>query len=1422
MDRAVAAPSAAAAQPAAALRLVLVALAALTLGAKESRAYPPDCAGVVCPPNDHCIAESSEPPTCCPACLQLGCTCHGYQYYDCVAAGYTNGKVPEGHVYYVDDGTTACSCPARGGSISCSFMPCPDLPSNCIEVHRPLDHCPVCLRAGCVSDDGHNHDAGFTFRLPGCRVCHCPLGESLLLCYTVPGCDSAGDFAAAAPPVGDGEGARGDDRGEDSYGGRYENAASAAAVAGRGGDYNGGGDGGGDGFAYGIGSEPSLVDNKGGRRGDDYGKDGDGSHYDNAGGDGGDGFAYGFDLGLAEHPDYPWHANALPSYPLYGDVGANYPSPDVHDPSLPKHQPHPLNLSGIRVQPNLHVPLGVENGLHDPSVNELPPVRFHFSETASAKVPEYVDTAPNLERSAQLADNYVTRSEGENDDDRSDEEEGNNLDGPRAWHGGIVLTREVENTLKSPVVPAAATTPTDGGKSGGISEHGEIVNAKAHGTAAAPHREKHGQLSPEGNGRFGTWGTIGHAFDSDAAGWITVKDASSVTGTAAAKQVSEVQATIGWHRGQNRGVTTEWARDFSAHGSTTTAATTAAVAPAPPDADSTGPPAPATISALASLEELIGSCCDEGRSWAMATGHCVDVASKPRGVTEECRITQEQCCLAAVQESQCGAGISVAKRGGFCTAEPLDPCGAVHYKQCCECCSLGLRARRRGRDCEASLGSLGSLCALVLHSCCREPETAAVAAMVTTAQAETLRTQLSVGPALSTAAPRATLEPMDGSAETLEGSTEALEPGATVPSHSIAAAAAAAAADAEASGGEEDAAATELCQGGACAQLCHATEQGIVCSCSPGFRERGPGDTCADIDECESGAHNCSEGQECRNTWGSFVCSEADDSCRRGFVRNPRGRCVDVNECLAVSRACGPAQRCVNSPGSFSCERGGGCDSGYQLDEDNDCIDIDECVTGGHDCTNDTECSNTKGSFLCQARAQCGAGYRLDDTGGCADVDECSAERPPCAAELPCVNTAGSFQCGAQPIPCARGFIASPSTGACTDVDECTTGVHGCGEGQLCRNLLGSYRCECRPGYRLDPPSRSCLDVDECSQGSGKPCEQLCENTQGSFRCLCARGLALSYDGRTCEDVDECLRPSVCQQRCSNTYGSYRCHCEQGYRRGPGNNSATCEDIDECSGGVSGGEICTYRCVNTPGSYECRCPVPGYTVSPNGHACRDIDECSSGTHNCTSADICYNVAGGFRCLAYSCPPNYKKTSVTRCERISCVDDSDHDRLLHELKQKELIEHHHHHHHHHHHPHHPHHQHHHQQDCATSPATITYHRVTFPASVRPPAAVLHVGPSSTLPGDSVLLSVSPHSDPGAHFGVRALAGHRGALFLRRPLGGVADFLLDVQVRLLRRDRPALSLLARVFVVVTDDPFRRPPVADGGGEEEWKTV
>uniref|UniRef100_A0A8C6KK18 Fibulin 1 n=1 Tax=Nothobranchius furzeri TaxID=105023 RepID=A0A8C6KK18_NOTFU len=375
-----------------------------------------------------------------------------------------------------------------------------------------------------------------------------------------------------------------------------------------------------------------------------------------------------------------------------------------------------------------------------------------------------------------------------------------------------------------------------------------------------------------------------------------------------------------------------------------------------------------------------------------------------------------------------------------------------------------------------------------------------------------------------------------------------------------------------------------------CSQLCVGAGE---CTCHEGFKLKRDGVTCEDVNECQTGSHNCSSESVCVNTEGSFHCW-------------------------------------------FSCH------PGFTLTDEITCKDIDECEFGIHNCEQNSVCINTAGSFHCQPKNSCGEGYTLDATGRCIDIDECVLGTHNCGANFVCINTPGSFHCNT--VSCPRGYHLSADGTRCEDVDECQTSEM-CG-GHVCINLEGSFRCECRTGFMFNTISKLCEDINECTHYPGRLCAHKCENTEGSFRCSCSTGFTLTRDGRDCEDVDECEN-KPCSQECTNVYGSYQCYCHRGYQLSD-NDGITCEDINECA--LPG--VCSHNCINTPGGFNCTCPPGGYTLSPDGRTCQDVDECAAETHTCSASEICFNLQGGHRCFNFECPTNFRRASSQQREKKS--------------------------------------------------------------------------------------------------------------------------------------------------------------------------
>ena len=130
---------------------------------------------------------------------------------------------------------------------------------------------------------------------------------------------------------------------------------------------------------------------------------------------------------------------------------------------------------------------------------------------------------------------------------------------------------------------------------------------------------------------------------------------------------------------------------------------------------------------------------------------------------------------------------------------------------------------------------------------------------------------------------------------------------------------------------------------------------------------------CQDIDECAT-INNCDlNGQNCINTFGSYVCSSIPDPshvCATGqhqchslakCVPNPdRKRGYDC-ECMNGYKGNGNAQYIVNDPSVIDEN-----DLAFGPNGPKGCVDVNECSDGSHNCVAQT-CHNQPGSFYCSS-----------------------------------------------------------------------------------------------------------------------------------------------------------------------------------------------------------------------------------------------------------------------------------------------------------------------------------------------------------------------------------------------------------------------------------------------------------------------
>ncbi|CAG5082670.1 Oidioi.mRNA.OKI2018_I69.PAR.g10179.t1.cds [Oikopleura dioica] len=413
----------------------------------------------------------------------------------------------------------------------------------------------------------------------------------------------------------------------------------------------------------------------------------------------------------------------------------------------------------------------------------------------------------------------------------------------------------------------------------------------------------------------------------------------------------------------------------------------------------------------------------------------------------------------------------------------------------------------------------------------------------------------------------------------------------------------------------------------------------FTCDCGAGYQQDSDF-TCADIDECATGALTCppSDGSDptavyCVNSDGGAACSadadpygvcapgapgatacflngacQPDDAnnretficvCDPGFnAGGPLGSCIDDNECDNGSFDCSavPDSVCVNTPGSYVC------------DDSADPFGV--CAVGAHKCGQFGTCvvGASKTDYTCT----CFAGFELDVSGPtCVDIDECLTS--PCVGSPDgedCVNTEGSFECRDASNPDPNGLCdpTNPNSLVCIGVGaECTLTAD-----------LGSAFCACPAGFFYQD-GIGCVDIDECLFPLMNICtnSEKCVNTVGSYSCQPSDDPLGRCDGVTCDANAECY-PAY------NTKAGYDCVCNVGwYGNGNfqfsrtvfdvafGNNGPKgCKDVDECELRMHNCEATGQFCYNTPGSYTCTSePNVGHPCQTGQHECHHLAEC---------------------------------------------------------------------------------------------------------------------------------------------------------------------------------------------------------------------
>lgn len=169
--------------------------------------------------------------------------------------------------------------------------------------------------------------------------------------------------------------------------------------------------------------------------------------------------------------------------------------------------------------------------------------------------------------------------------------------------------------------------------------------------------------------------------------------------------------------------------------------------------------------------------------------------------------------------------------------------------------------------------------------------------------------------------------------------------------------------------------------------------------CPAGHRPAADGRSCVDVNECEEEDPCTGEGEECKNTKGTFQCV-----CKDGFDEED-GACVNVTICERCEH-----MLCDKINGVYGCF----CRKGFRVSAKDPTKCEMHCTE--KDCP--ARCipnSDQKKPDMLQCF--CPDGYILDVTNGtatCSDINECELEKQ---CDHRCENLLGSYRC-----LCDEGF----------------------------------------------------------------------------------------------------------------------------------------------------------------------------------------------------------------------------------------------------------------------------------------------------------------------------------------------------------------------------------------------------------------